>query len=759
MRKEAQINQNWYFTKAAQDDIPKNPSGWEKINLPHTWNAYDGQDGGSDYDRGEYWYFKETDIPCICSDKLYYIEFGGAASSCKLYINGRYVCCHLGGYSKFRADITSYLSVGKNIISLLVSNKPEAYIYPQMADFTFFGGVHRGVKLIEVDKTHFDLDYFGGDGIAAYSFVHDDGGAQLHIKGFLSGAEEGDTVKYMLFDREGASVFEIFCGADDPKTQIELDYIKPWQGVKNPYLYKISGEIIRNNEVLDRVCIPHGFRSFYVDSEKGFFLNGESMPLRGVSRHGDKLGRGIALTYEDHKRDAELISECGANTVRLAHYQHDEDFYDLCDSCGFVVWAEIPFISKMNEDRGAHENAKNQLRELICQNFNHPSICFWGISNEITIGGNTPSLVKNLRELNDIVHEMDKTRISTMAQVSMLPMDDEQNLLTDVLAYNHYFGWYSGKLSDNEEWLDAFHKKYPERGLGLSEYGCEGIIKYHTKDPHAGDYSEEYQALYHEHMLRVISERDWIWGSYVWNMFDFGCDARDEGGVRGRNNKGLVTYDRAVKKDSFYICKAYWSEKPFVHICSKRYFARSGDSTGIKVYSNCDSITLTVNGEKLKTQSGKYVYEFTDIPLRYGENTIAVRSGACCDMTVICRVDKEPEGYVLREEESAVANWFDIADDTPPELTFKDGFYSVEHSIEEILGSDEAGDVLLSMLVAVSGMKIKKTMLMMMASQTPKMMILGSVGANVPPKDIEKLLRQLNAELQKIAVRKERGRG
>lgn len=758
MRKEIVINSGWYFTKEKLSCVPEGvlATGWERVELPHTWNRYDGQDGGADYYRGECWYYKEVDFPFVDTNKCYYIDFGGVASQCRVFFNGEQVTSHKGGYSRFRADITPYMHTGKNKLAVWVSNTPESDIYPQMADFTFYGGIHRDVRLICVNKTHFDLDYFGACGLEAYSDIHSDGGATLHIKSYVCGAEPTDTVRYVLLDCEGRTVAEVYCGADCPETEIRLERVHLWQGVKSPYLYGVQAQLLRHNDVLDCVSISHGFRSFYVDPERGFFLNGEPMPLRGVSRHGDKRNKGIALSLEDHIRDASLISEVGANTIRLAHYQHAEEFYELCDRYGFIVWAEIPFISKMNGDPAAHQNAMQQMRELIFQNFNHPSICFWGISNEITIGGTPDGLVRNLRDLNDLCHSIDGTRITTMAQVSMLPMEDEQNQITDILAYNHYFGWYGGELSDNERWLDAFHQRYPERALGLSEYGCEGIITYHNNAPHGGDYSEEYQALYHEHMLSLLETRDWIWGSYVWNMFDFGCDARDEGGVAGRNNKGLMTFDRLVKKDSFYICKAYWSRDPFVHICSKRYRDRACDKIDIKVYSNCDSVTLTVNGKKHGKTDGKRIFIFKDVKLSNGYNTIVASSGVYTDSTVIRRIDKEPDLFVLVErEEGYVGNWFeDKKASDAGELTFKEGYYSIKNTMREILESDDAGDMLVAALASLTGMKIKRSMLLIMADQTPEAMLYAPDAAQRIGIDGVVAAKLINSELQKIKIKK-----
>lgn len=750
MRREASINSNWCFTKEKISGMPESVSGWERVDLPHTWNAYDGQDGGADYFRGECWYIKDINIPCVMPSRCYYLEFGAVASECTVYINGNEATRHRGGYSLFRADITSYITSGKNTVSVRVSNEFYSDIYPQMADFTFFGGIHRGVKLIEVDKTHFDMEHFGSRGICVHSDVTDTG-AVLYLKGYVSGACDGDVVRFLLSNADGKNIAEACCGADDANCSLSLESVHLWQGIKDPYLYTVTAQIIRKNDVLDSISVTHGFRSFYVDPQKGFYLNGVLTPLRGVSRHGDRYCKGLALSYDDHLRDAELIREVGANTVRLAHYQHDEDFYSLCDRYGFIVWAEIPFISKMSTDPAAHEGCTVQMRELICQSFNHTCICFWGISNEITIGGTAEGLVKNLNSLNDLVHSLDSTRVTTMAQVTMLPMEDGQNQITDILAYNHYFGWYVGSFSDNEAWLDEFHKKYPRRALGLSEYGCEGIISYHSQNPKMGDYTEEYQCLYHEHMLNILEERPWIWGSYVWNMFDFACDSRDEGGVAGRNNKGLVSYDRAIKKDAFYACKAYWSGEPFVHICSRRYYGREGEAIDVKVYSNCDGVSLSVNGKKVGSVSGKHVFYFRDVRLDMGYNTLTAQSARQSDSIVIRRVSEESESFVCPDTVGGeVENWFEGKQYDMTVGTVSDPrYYSVRCTVRQILGSERAGDILAAALASATGLKVKKAMLMMMADQTPEQIIVA-----MKPKDIDTdvALRLIDQALQEIPI-------
>lgn len=756
MRTYYELENNWFFTKAPQTAVPVcNFKDWEAISLPHCWNSYDGQDGGSDYYRGKCWYVTELDITELKKNTHVYVEFEAAASASEVYVNGNKVTEHKGGYSTFRADITSFLSNDKNILSVMVDNSPHDDIYPQMADFTFYGGLYRNVNLIFVPDTHFDLDYYGSEGVTVSSEIKNDNQAELTMHAYVSNPQEGDQVIFTITDQDGNQTAQVARPAtEDTLAGLVLSDVHLWQGIEDPYLYYINVILLRHNEVQDEVTIRHGFRSFYVDPQKGFFLNGKLTPLRGVSRHQDRLDYGNALTYEDHLEDAMLIKELGANTIRLAHYQHSQDFYDLCDELGFILWAEIPFISSMNQDPAAHQNCISQMKELILQNYNHSSICFWGISNEITIGSASSQLVDNLNDLNALVHKLDPTRLSTMAQVSALPMDDVQNQITDILSYNHYFGWYGGDLTDNEKWLDAFHSMHPDRALGISEYGCEGIVSYHSDEPKAGDYSEEYQALYHEHMIRIINDRPWLWGTHIWNMFDFGCDARNEGGVAGRNNKGLITLDRKVKKDIFYLYQAYWSKEPVLHICSKRYAKRTQDRITIKVYSNEPEISLFVNGEFIDSQSSQskdHVFVFENTALKDGFNTITVKSSNLSDSTCFEKVSKAYEPYTFAEDESqlGVTNWFDNVDMTVDQpLTFIDGYYSIKDTMNDILKNEEAGTILVNALSSLTGMKLKKSMLAIMGTQT-----LETLGDKMPQKDgkdTDKVVQFINSELQKI---------
>lgn len=470
-----------------------------------------------------------------------------------------------------------------------------------MADFTFYGGLYRDVNLIAVSDAHFDLEYYGGSGIAVTPMVQGDS-AQVRVQVFLNSVKKGQSLFYCLQDRDGKHVSEAVCTADCTEVTMEIPKVHLWHGRKSPYLYTACAELRENGEVLDRVSARFGCRSFRIDAEKGFILNGEPYPLRGVSRHQDRWGLGNALLPEHHEEDMDLICELGATTVRLAHYQHDRYFYDLCDERGLVVWAEIPYISKHMPK--ASENAEAQLRELIVQNYNHPSIVVWGLSNEITMNGSDADLLETHKHLNALAHELDSTRPTTVAVVSMCDMHDPYLKIPDVISYNHYFGWYGGDTAMNGPWLDRFHETFPDLPIGVSEYGCEGL-DWHTSDPVQGDYTEEYQAYYHEELIKQLFTRPYLWATHVWNMFDFGADARNEGGENGQNHKGLVTFDRKYKKDAFYAYKAWLSDEPFVHICGKRYTERTEEVTKVTVYSNLPTVELFRNGESIDRQTSR----------------------------------------------------------------------------------------------------------------------------------------------------------
>ena len=638
MRTIAKLMKNWQFTKPGQAPIA--------VDLPHTWNAKDGQDGGNDYWRGACTY--QTTFAAPAYDKAaqqVWLQFEGVNASAVVTLNGKAVCSHDGGYSTFRADITALLQA-ENELTVQVDNSVNDRVYPQKADFTFYGGIYRDVSLLVVSKDHIALNHFGDTGVKITPTVRN-AGADIHVETLVEG--EG-TVSVELLDADGKTVAQ----AEGTDAVMHLDAPHLWNGVKDPYLYTCVVRLHNNGKAVDEVRTRVGIRSFSVDAKKGFFLNGKPYPLHGVSRHQDRKALGNAITREMHDEDMALIREIGANTIRLAHYQHDQYFYDLCDQYGMVVWAEIPYISEHLPN--GRENTISQMKELIHQNYNHPCIVCWGVSNEITISTKDKAdMLDNHHVLNDLCHQMDKTRLTTLACYAMCGPFNPVAHITDLVSWNLYLGWYVPGLFLNDLWMDFFHLVYPNRPLGFSEYGAEGMPNLHSAHPRRGDHTEEYQAKYHEYMLRCFDRHKWMWSTHVWNMFDFAADARDQGGEPGMNHKGLVTFDRKTRKDSFYLYKAWWSDEAFVHICSKRFTDRTESEIEVKVYSNQKAVALYVDGKKLEEKSGDKVFTFR-VPLN---STVEVRAtaGECIDTAIFRKVDAPNPSYKLVKTKSKSANW------------------------------------------------------------------------------------------------------
>ena len=665
MRTVLNINQDWTFVKGMHDAPDSLPKTGERVSLPHTWNAKDGQDGGNDYFRGTCCYAKQIKRSALPAGDRLYLEINGANSSADVYLNGTHLAHHDGGYSIWRVDITDALRE-ENTLAILVDNAANESVYPQIADFTFYGGLYRDVNIIAVPQTHFELEPFGCPGIHVTP-VMDGADARVTVQSFVSGLQEGDRVLYRILDAQG------HVAAEQETGDFVIKNAHLWNGVKDPYLYTAEAVILRGSEELDKVSARFGCRSFRIDSERGFILNGEEYPLRGVSRHQDRWAIGNALAPEHHRQDMDLICEMGANTIRLAHYQHDQYFYDLCDERGMVVWAEIPYISRHMP--GANGNTKQQLQELITQCYNHPSICVWGLSNEITMNGaKDRNMILNHRELNDLAHRLDATRPTVIACLTMCPPEEEYVHIPDVVSYNHYFGWYGGSMDQYGPWFDAFHRKYPDTPIGVSEYGCEAL-NWHNSRPDSGDYSEEYQALYHESLIRQLFSRKYLWATHVWNMFDFGADARAEGGENGQNHKGLITFDRSYKKDAFYAYKAWLSDEPFVHLCGKRYIDRVEDVTKVTVYSNQPEVELFANGVSLGKKAAADHFFYFDVP-NAGETKLVAAAGECRDESVIRKVSQMNPDYILREQ-GTILNWFDIVE--------IEGRFSLNDKISDIM--------------------------------------------------------------------------
>ncbi len=673
MRTIIPFNENWAFLKPGEDRVP--------VTLPHTWNALDGQDGGGDYWRGECVYEKVFIAPDRNANDEVYLEFDGVSASAKVSLNGVPVGEHHGGYSRFRFNITEHLKVDENRLSVSVSNAACDTVYPQNADFTFYGGIYRAVRLIVLPKIHFDMDTLGGCGIRVTPMVLADGSANVQVSARITGGQA-------MFALNG----ETLTGNE---VTFHLENPILWQGRKNPYLYTLTVRLYDGDTLCDALDIPFGIRSFRIDPNEGFILNGESYPLRGVAMHQDWLGKGNAISEADMEESLRHVFEMGATTVRLAHYQHDQHTYDLCDRLGLVVWTEIPYISEHMDN--ARENALSQMRELIEQNVNHPSIVVWGLSNEITMArGDQETIVPFHRQLNDLCHRMDPTRLTTMACISPLPTDHPLISVPDVLSYNHYFGWYGGHLEDNGPWFDRFHAMHPDLPIGVSEYGCENSL-WHSSHPEPGDYSNEYQMIYHESLIKQLFSRKYLWATHVWNMFDFAADAREEGGTKGRNNKGLVTFDRRTRKDAFYAYQAWLTDEPMLHLCGKEFVNRDGDETEFVVYSNLPEITLTVNGTEYRKQAEDHFFHFT-VPQPEGDYTVTASAGDLSEQARFTHVAEPDPSY--RFQQGTVLNWFDI--ETP------EGFYSVKDLLKDISLSHDAAALVKPLLAEMTAARAAK---------------------------------------------------
>lgn len=721
MRKVISLNENWTFYQNGKSS---------QVTLPHTWNAIDGQDGGNDYYRGECQYVRSLEMPKLENGEKVFLEINGAAMSAIVSLNGKELARHQGGYAAFRTELTGLLQE-HNELRISVDNSDNDTIYPQKADFTFYGGLYRDVNMIIVPSTHFDLSYCGAPGMKVTPVV-DLGkkSAKVTVETWQVGEGEVTvTIGKMsrsVMPKKGHAVAEF-----------EITDVHLWDGVNDPYLYTATATLESGDEISTRF----GCRFFEIDAQKGFLLNGQSYPLRGVSRHQDCKGVGNALTLAHHKRDMEIVREIGANTLRLAHYQHAREFYDLCDENGIIVWAEIPYIT-MHMKNG-RENTLLQMEELIAQCYNHPSIVVWGLSNEITAASAVnEDLLENHKLLNDLCHRMDATRPTTMANVFMLETDSPILDIPDVNSYNLYFGWYLGELSQNEEFFDEFHEKYPERPIGFSEYGADANPKFQSAKPEKGDYTESYQTLYHEHMLEMIEKRPWIWASHVWNLFDFAADGRDEGGKHGENQKGLVTFDRQIRKDAFYLYKAAWNKEPMLHICGSRYVERTEDVTEVKVYSNADEVSLYVDGKLLESICAHQIFRFR-VPIA-GEHIIEAKADGLSETITIRKAEQENPEYIFVKKQDVV-NWFDQEE-------FHPDCFSVSDTLADLRANPEAGAIVNQMMEkgaasrgdVADAVKDNPALQRMMGRMT--LISLLKQAGNID----EESIKQLNRVLQKI---------
>ena len=642
VRIKVPLNNGWMFSKgdiAGASEMKFNDADWEKVCLPHTWNNLDGQDGGTYY-RGPVWYRKSFEISNELSTKKIYIRFGAANMITDVYVNGKFVGEHKGGYAAFIFDITNYLNIGKdNIVAVKVDNtfykdNPKFELPPLDADFTMDGGMFRKVELIAVNDIHISMMDYASPGVFITQNKVIDELAELSILAKLKNDSKIDaslSIKTRIIGEDGKVIKEsarqlkIKKGKEESFVQNEsISNPHLWNGRIDPYLYKVVISVYQNKKLVDEKEQPLGLRYYRVDPETGFYLNGKPYKLHGVCLHEDKKDEGRALTYEDRKQEMNYLLDIGATMVRFAHYQYDQKMYRLCDKYGIVVWTEIPLVNHIIESEAFEENCKQQLLELIRQNYNHPSVFFWGMFNELgqVKGPDAAALVK---DLNSLAKKEDPKRLTIAAA-------NYDNIgpafVTDVLGINKYFGWYNGKIQELGPYLDKWHKEHPERAIGLSEYGAGASIYQHEenpKQPNPGGswHPEEYQAYYHEAAWKEIEARPYIWFSTLWNMFDFAVDSRREGFKPGINDKGLITQDHAVKKDAYYWYKVNWNPAPMVHITSKRFTVRDTSSISVKVYSNADEVELLVDGKSLgKMKSDDHRFIWNEVELNHGSNDV-----------------------------------------------------------------------------------------------------------------------------------------
>jgi Beta-galactosidase/beta-glucuronidase len=701
------LNDKWLFTKEnSQVYIEKEIDKGENVNLPHCFNAVDGQSGDGMF-KGECCYQRKLNITEEELNKFIFLEIGAAALVSKVYVNGQLAGSSKCGFSMYRVSLSPFLKSGENIISIIVDNSRHDDVYPLMADFSFYGGIYREVKLIVAEALHFDLLDNSRDGIYLTQKGIGEDKFELKVNGKIINElveAKASKVEFKLLDKEENIVFNKAIDVEVLK-EAEFELIEEinnpelWQGIENPYLYKFVAELYCEGEICDKRSIDIGFRTVEITPDKGVFLNGKAIKFNGVSRHQDFAGIGNALTKENMDLDMSIIKEIGANTVRLAHYQHNDYFYSLCDREGILVWAEIPFISVPTTSDKENTNAKEQLERLIKQAYNHSSIYCWGVQNEITIAVENEKIYEMVKELAVIARELDSSRFIAQANIHSVANESPLNELTDFVGYNLYYGWYYKEMQELGTRLDEFHKARPNTPVMVTEYGVDTNPKLHSYNPTVKDYTEEYQLLFQNNALKTFNERSFILGGYVWAMFDFGSEIRNEGGEKGRNQKGLVTIDRKLKKDSFYLCKAYWSKEHFVKLSGSRFVNRHEEMNDIVVLSNIKHIKLYVNDKFVgEINSSEPMKKFKAVKLTLGENKIKAEAfdeagNTYIDEMILNRVKEADESYVLKkpEEQTHVTNWFQKFDlSNVQEVAIKEGYYSTFDTIEELYKNEEA---------------------------------------------------------------------
>ena len=640
-REDKLINQDWSFRFSHQ----VNANAARRVDLPHTWNAQDALGGKYDYKRGIGNYTKKIFIRPEWQSKRLFLRFEGANCVSNVFVNGKHIGEHRGGYGAFVFEITDKVEYGKeNTLLVRVNNGEQLDVMPLVGDFNFYGGIYRDVHLLLTDNLCISpLDYASSGVYLIQQQVTDKQATICARVNLSNGTGELRKVVLRLQVNDGKkTVYETEKEVSMiPHTDVQVENIefilknpRLWNGMQDPFMYQAVLTLIKDGKELDKVEQPLGLRYYVTDPDKGFFLNGKHLPLHGVCRHQERAEVGNALYPVHHEEDTRIMLDMGVNAVRLAHYPQATYMYDLMDKYGIVTWAEIPFVGPGGyADKGFvdqpsfRENGKEQLKEMIRQHYNHPSICFWGLFNELKEQGDNP--VEYIKELNAMAHREDPTRPTTSAS----NQDGALNFITDHIAWNRYDGWYGATPATLATWLDATHKNHPEIKIAISEYGAGASI-YHQQDslvqtvPGSWWHPENWQTEYHIQNWKIINERPYVWASFVWNMFDFGAAHRMEGDRSGINDKGLVTHDRKIKKDAYYFYRANWNPEPMIYIAGRRNVNRVKPLVDVQVFSNVEEVILIVNDcqcRRMKPDSLK-VCLFKEVPLRKGRNEIEVRA-------------------------------------------------------------------------------------------------------------------------------------
>ena len=686
--------------------------------------------------------------------KHVFVDIPGADQHAVVLAEDRKIGEHRGAYGAFRCEIPEELLGHKEVkLRIFLTNVHDEGISPLTGDFTVFGGLYRGVNLLVTEhESFFDPTYYGTSGVILRTGIEENTGilnAEIHARTDKEAeivAEITDPFGTLLTDVRSEEVDSESTNthaSGSINCSMVLTFRIPdvilWNGKTAPNLYKVKMKFVRAGETLDEVELETGFRDITITADKGLFLNGEHIKIKGVAKHQDFKGCFNAVSRENIDRDFELIDEIGANSVRLSHYQHPQYTYETADKKGYLVWAEIPML-KMTDSEELKADAEEQLRELILQNIHHPSIYCWGIQNEIGMFRDAEFMHEELKKMQQLSHELDPSRLVTAANLYTVKFRSKLNSVTDMIGYNIYFGWYYGEMQDYRDYLDRFHSERPEMPLGVSEYGVDANIRLHSEVPMVRDYSEEYQALYHETVYPIFESRDYLYGSYVWNMFDFHSGLRKEGGQKNINAKGLVTYDRNTRKDAFYYYKAKWSEEKFLHICSKRFVNRAKESIEIKVYTNLSDAVLYVDEKEFGsgTNDGNGRIVFSDVPLHEGENRIKVAAEGLTDECVFVRVDSEDENYRLPGNNAgqAVKNWFLSDDDV-----VREGYFSLKDTANDLLDDPDARAVLEKYLPELVKFMTEKDVI-------PLGLSMQSILSRDIPEGLD--LKELNRELNQI---------